>query len=160
MKKSVVAAAVVVALGGLGIAAVPLVERHGASRIKAEIERGDMVKVAEVEVGLFGRRVVLVDLQSRRIGTLGIGRWEASGLAWPLGELLQGRTPLTGFRLGDPLQAGRIELSDIHLVEPPGGATWTIGSLVIEGFDLDRDDGQNANPFLYTMLVARIPGAL
>ena len=161
MKKSVIAAVVVIALVGLGVAAVPLAEKHAASRIKAEIERDGMVKIAEVEVGLFDRRVTLIDLQSKRLGgTLSIRRWEASGLAWPLGELLQGRTPLTGFHLGDPLQAGRVELNDVRMADPPGGATWSIGLLVIEGIDLARYDGQIASPYSYTMLVARIAGAL
>lgn len=160
MKKGVIAAAVVAALVGLGAAAVPLVERYAADRIKAELERDGTTKVAEVEVGLFARGVTLVGLQSKRAGTLSIGRWQASGLAWPIGELLQGRTPLTGFRLGDPLQASRIELTDVRMAEPPLGATWSIGSLVIEGFDLNRYDGHIASPYVYTALVARIAGAL
>ena len=159
MRKTVIAAVVVVVLAGLGVAVVPLVERHAAGQIKAEIERDGMAKVAEVEVGLFDRRVALNGLHSRRVGELAIRRWEASGLAWPLGELLQGRTPMTGFRLGDPLQASRIELSDVRMADP-AGATWSVGSLVIEGLDLARYDGNIAGPSAYTTLVARIMGAL
>ena len=111
MKKSVIAIAGVVVLAGAAVAAVPILEEHAAGRIKTEIERGGTAKVGKVEVGLFGRRVTLVDLKSASSGAeLAIGRWQASGLAWPLAELLHGRTPLAGFRWGDPLQADRIEL--------------------------------------------------
>ncbi len=161
MRKRVVAIVVVAALVGLAVAAVPLLEKYAASQIKAEIERDGTAKVAEVEVGLFARRVTLVGLRSGRMGgTLSIGRWDAAGLDWPLSELLAGRTPLTGFRLGDPLLAGRIELRDVRMAEPAGGAAWSVEQLVVEGLDLARYDGEIAGPYLYTMLVARLAGAL
>lgn len=160
MKKFAIAAAVVVVLliGGAG-AAVPLAERHAAAQIKADMERDGSTTVGAVEVGLLDRRILLTNLHSRQSGDVTIGRWQASGVAWPLDELLKGRTPLSGLRLGDPLQAARIELNDLQGVEE--GASWSIGSMVIEDFDLGRYDPPPAgSDNELTHLGARAAGAL
>ncbi len=70
-------------------------------------------------------------------------RWEASGLAWPLGELLHGRTPLSGLRLGDPIRAQRVEADDLHVTTLDGQA-WTFGKVLFEGLDLERFDADLA----------------
>ena len=100
MKKSVIAAAAVIALAGAVVAAVPIVQTYAADRIKAEIERDGATKVGAVEVGLFDRRITLQGIKSAGEAELSVGRWEASGLAWPLGELLRGRTPLADVCVG------------------------------------------------------------
>jgi hypothetical protein len=161
VKKKVIAALVVVALVGAAVAAVPIVESHAAGRIKAEIERDGSTKVGGVEVGLFERRLALVDLKSTSGAELSVGRWEASGLAWPLGELLSGRTPLAGFRWGDPLQADRIELKDVRLVDSAVNSGWSMASFVMEGFDLARFDASyQGGGYRFQTLVARALGAL
>jgi hypothetical protein len=160
VKKKVIAALVVVALVGAAVAAVPIVESHAAGRIKAEIERDGSTKVGGVEVGLFERRLALVDLKSTSGAELSVGRWEASGLAWPLGELLSGRTPLAGFRWGDPLQADRIELKDVRLVDSAVNSGWSMASFVMEGFDLARFDAGYQGGYRFQTLVARALGAL
>src|SRR5260370_30314468 len=91
---------------GLGAAAVPLDEEYSARQIKAGIGLDGAATVEAVEVGLFSRRVTLHNLHAWRVGDITIGRWEASGLSWPLGELLQGRTPPSRLRLGEPVPAG------------------------------------------------------
>ena len=110
MRKSLVAALAVVAVAGAAVAAVPLVEHHAAQQIKADIER-DGTKVGAVSVGLFDRRIVLDDLQARGEGDITIGRWEASGLAWPMSELIKGRTPFAGLALGVALMRARRSLA-------------------------------------------------
>ena len=87
MKKKVIAALAAVVIVGAAVAAVPIVESHAAASIKTEIERDGGTKVGSVEVGLFERRITLLDLKSTGGAALSVGRWEASGLAWPLGEL-------------------------------------------------------------------------
>ncbi|HEX9327490.1 MAG TPA: hypothetical protein VF915_13280, partial [Reyranella sp.] len=89
MKKSVIALVAVVVLAGTAVAAVPVIERHAAAGIKSEIERGGTTKVDEVSVGLLARRITLLNLKSKSAAEeLSVGRWQASGLAWPLSELL------------------------------------------------------------------------
>ncbi len=161
MKKKVIAVVAVVALVGAAIAAVPIVESHAAGQIKTEIERDGAVKVGNVEVGLFERRITLLDLKSSSGAELSVGRWEASGLAWPLGELIRGRTPLAGFNWGDPLQADRIELRDVRLVDSAANSGWSMGSLIMEGFDLARYDARyQGGDYKFQALVARALGAL
>ncbi len=112
MNTKVIAALAVVVLAGAAVAAVPIVESHAAASIKTEIERDGTTKVGTVEVGLFERRVALLDLKSTGDAALSVGRWEASGLAWPLGELIRGRTPLAGSssrRAQRPVLAARLE---------------------------------------------------
>jgi hypothetical protein len=160
VKKKVIAAVAVIVLAGAAVAAVPIVESHAAARIKAEIERDGATKVGNVEVGLLDRRIALLDLKSTGGPQLSVGRWQASGLAWPLDELLRGRTPLAGFQWGDPLRAERIELSDVRLVDSAANSGWSVGSLVMEGFDLARYDPQYQGDYRFQALVARALGAL
>ena len=65
MRKSVIALIAVVVLAGAAVAAVPVIERHAAASIKSEIERNGTAKVDEVSVGLFARRVTLLNLKSK-----------------------------------------------------------------------------------------------
>ena len=157
MRKSAVAAAAVIVILGLGAAALPLAEEYSARQIKAGIQLGGST-VETVEVGFLSRRVTLGNLHVRQVGDVSIGRWEASGLSWPLGELLRGRSPLLGLRLGDPLQARHLELADLRIVDD--GATWTIGSLIVDGFDLARYDTTGVGPLQFGPLAARIARAL
>lgn len=157
MRKSLVAALAVVVVAGVAVAAVPLIERHAAQQIKADIERDGTTKVDSVEVGLFDRKIVLNDLRGVRVGEIGIGRWEASGLAWPIAELAKGRTPLAGITLGDPLQAKHLEVRDLHTVQDQ--SRLSVASLAIDDFNLDRYDAA-VGPGQYSHLVARIAGAL
>ena len=157
MKKFAIAATAVIVIVGLGAAALPLVEQYSARQIKAGIEQGGAT-VETVEVGLLGRRVTLRNLHVRQVGDLSVGRWEASGLSWPLVELLQGRTPLTGLQLGDPLQAGHLELKDLRIVED--GATWNIGSFAVDGFNLARYEVADLGALQFSALAARIAAAL
>ena len=160
MKKGVIATVILIALIGAGVAAVPLVERYAAERIRAEIERDGAATVGSVEVGLFDRRITLIDIKSNSTAEISAGRWEASGLAWPLGEFLRGRTPLAGFRWGDPLQAERVELRDARVVDSTAGSSWSMGSLVVEGLDIGRYDGNYDGSYRFQVLTARLLGAL
>jgi hypothetical protein len=156
VRKALVAALAAVVVAGAAGAAVPVVERRAAAQIKADIER-DGGKVGSVEVGLFARKIVLNDLQAKPYGEVTIGHWEASGLAWPIGELIRGRTPLAGLAPGDPLNADHVRLSDVKLVADKG--TWSIGSVEISDFHLDRYDAAvGAGQFSH--LAARIASAL
>ena len=157
MRKSVVVTAAVIVIVGLGAAALPLAEEYSARQIKAGIEAGGTT-VDAVDVGFFGRRITLRNLHSRQVGDLSIGRWEASGLSWPLGELLRGRSPLSGLQIGDPLQARHLELTDLRIVDD--GAAWNIASLVVDGLDLERYDTTGLGPLQFGTLAARIGKAL
>jgi hypothetical protein len=158
VKKAVVATAAVIAVAGLAVAAVPLAEEYSARQIKVGIELDGAATVETVEVGLFTRSVTMHNLHVRRVGDVNIGRWQASGLAWPLGELLQGRTPLSGLRLGDPLRAGHLELADVRIID--SDAIWNIGSLTIDGLDLGRYDIAGIGPMQFSTLSARMAAVL
>jgi len=158
VRKSVIATAAVIAVAGLAVAAVPLAEEYSARQIKAGIELDGAATVERVEVGLFSRSVTMHNLHSRRVGDVNIGRWQASGLAWPLGELLRGRTPLSGLRLGDPLRAGRLELADVRIID--SDSIWNIGSLTVDGLDLGRYDVAGVGPMQFSTLSARMASVL
>jgi hypothetical protein len=158
VKKSVVATTAVIVIVGLGVAAVPLAEEYSARQIKAGIELDGAATVEAVEVGFFSRRMTMHNLHAWRVGDVTIGRWEASGLSWPLGELLQGRMPLSGLRLGDPLQAGHLEVKDLRIAAD--GAAWNIGWLTIDGLDLGRYDTAGLGAMQFSALAARIASAL
>ncbi|MDI1283319.1 MAG: hypothetical protein PSV46_02890 [Reyranella sp.] len=160
MKKGIIAGIAAVALAGIVAAAFPLVEGFAASRIKAEIERNGATTVGQVEVGLLARRVMLADVKSSHAAGLSIGRWEASGLGWPLAELLRGRTPLAGFQWGSPLQADRVELQQIRFGDRGIAGTWSVESLVLEGLDLARFDASDDGPYHDVVLLARAMRAL
>lgn len=161
MRKSVIAMIAVVVVAGAAVAAVPVIERHAAAGIRSEIERAGTAKVDEVSVGLLARRVTLLNLKSKSaVEELSVGRWEASGLAWPIGELLAGRTPLAGFRWGDPLQAARVELENVQMADKATGGRWSMDALVIEDLDLARYDARYDGMFRFAALTARAMGAL
>ncbi|MBM3650174.1 MAG: hypothetical protein FJX11_20550 [Alphaproteobacteria bacterium] len=160
MRKSLAAIIVGVVVVAAVLAAVPAVERHAALEIKREIERRGAVKVDAVEVGLFGRRLKLSNLRTVAAAEISIGRLEASGLAWPLAELLRGRTPLAGFRWGDPLSADRIELENVQVVDPVGGSRLGLDALLVDRLDLSRYDGEAEGPDRARMLAARVLAAL
>ena len=157
MRKSLVAALAVVVVAGAALAAVPLVERHAARQIKADLERDGATKVGSVEVGLFARKIVMHDLKAARVGEIDIGRWEASGLAWPLGELVKGNTPLAGLKLGDPLQAKHLEVRDLAMVQDR--TRWSVASVAVDDFNLERYDPA-VGPGQFSHLTARILAAL
>jgi len=140
VKKSAIAAAAVIALVGAAAAAVPVVERLAAAQVKSGIESDGVTKIGSVEIGLFDRRITLHDLKSAGPSDVSVGRWQASGLTWPLGELLRGRTPIVGFQWGDPLRAERVELQDLRLVDRAAGSRWSMDWLGIDGLDLARFD--------------------
>lgn len=161
MKKLVIAALVAVALASAAVAALPLAETYLAGRIRSEVERGGTVTVGEVEVGLLDRRITLHDVKPARAGSgLSAARWQLSGMAWPLEELLRGRTPLSGLRLGDPVKAGRVEVDKLQ-VALPNGERWNFGSLLLEDVDLARFDADvPPGPAQFAVLSARIVAAL
>lgn len=160
MKKRYIAGIAVAAVVALAAAAVPLIENHAAGRIKAEIERDGSTGVESVEVGLLARSVAILDLRSRQSDEVAIRRWEATGLAWPLAELMRGRTPLTGWKLGDPLNAERVEVEGLRIVNP-GGPAWSFDRLLLEGFELARYDANvGGGPNRFTFLGARVLAAL
>ena len=160
MKKGVIAGIVAIALAGIVAASIPFAEKFASAVIKAEIERGGTATVGRVEVGFLARRVVLADIRSSQGAGMSVGRWEASGLGWPLAELLQGRTPLGGFRWGSPLQADRIELQRVHLGDWGAGGTWSVEALVLEGLDLARFDASEDGPYRDQVVLARAMTAL
>jgi hypothetical protein len=163
MRKSatVAAAAIfVVVLAGLGVAGMPMAENYLATRIKAEVEAAGVLAVGAVEVGLLDRRVTLLDVHSKQIGGVTAGRWEASGLAWPIGELLRGHSPLAGLRLGDPFQARHLEFRDLR-VALPGGQEWKVGTIAMDGLDLGRFDADvPPSAFQTAALTARMANVL
>ena len=72
--------------------------------------------------------------------------------------MLRGRSPLSGLQLGDPLQAGHLELTDLRIVDD--SAAWSIGSLIVDGFDLARYDTTGVGPLQFGTIAARIGKAL
>jgi hypothetical protein len=157
VRKALIALSIVAVLVVAALAAVPIVERHAADQIKSQIERNGAATVDEVSVGLFERRIRLLNLRTAEVS---VGRWEVSGLAWPIGELLAGRTPLAGFRWGDPLAADRVELEAVKVTDPGSGGTSSMDALLIDGFSLGRYDGRYEGAFPFAVLTARAMGAL
>jgi hypothetical protein len=139
MRKIIIAGAFVVALVAAAAVALPVAENYFAANIKAQLDRDGFISAGSVEVGLLERRITLHDVHSRQLNGITASRWEASGLAWPLDELLHGRTPLSGLRLGDPIQAQKIEADDLHVTTMDGQA-WSFGKVLFEGVDLGRFD--------------------
>jgi hypothetical protein len=136
VRKGLVAALAVVVVAGAAVVAVPVVERRAAQQIKADMERDGQTTVGSVEVGLFDRKISVNDMHLKQPGDISIGRWEASGLAWPMSELLAGRTPFSGVKLGDPFQAGHLELHDLKIVDK--NMQSTIASVVADDLRLER----------------------
>jgi hypothetical protein len=160
VRRAAIAAAAAIVVVGLGAASVPLAEAWIGDRIKAEIERNGAATVERVEVGLFDRRITLVNVRSQEVGAFTARRVEASGLSGSFGDFLQGRTPLSDFRLGEPLRADHLQVVDARLSDRSDDGAWSVASLVADGVDLARYDPQAAGPRRIPVLVARIAGAL
>ncbi len=159
MRKGIIAGLVLLGLIGICLAAVPLVQIQIADLLKAEIERSGTTKVGTVEVALFDRQVVLLDVKSTRpAGEMTIARIDVAGLDWPIGELLQGRTPLQGIQWGDPLQAKRLEVKDFRAVDRITQVS--LASMVVDDFDLDRFDPGEGGPHADRQRVTRALAAL
>ena len=153
------AAVVAVVAGGI-VVAVPLVEQHAARQIKEEIERDGIATVESVSVGLLDRRIALVDIRNRRVEGFSAASWTVTGLSWPLTEIVRGRLPLGGLKLGDPIRAERIEVRDFALSDGSGSG-WKFGHLLIEGVDLQRYDPEvGSSLYGATILGARVLSAL
>ena len=165
MKKAAFATAALIILVAASIfVGLPLADKQVAAELRAELERSGEVKVGAVEVGLLGRRVVLSDLTIAG-GTgadfeLTAAHFEVQGLSWPLAELLRGRTPFSGFRWGDPLQAARVDARDVRLVDDAAMTEWRTASIVAEDVDLARFDGDVAGGDGGVELPARALAAL
>ncbi|MFZ5781516.1 MAG: hypothetical protein ACOY4R_15085 [Pseudomonadota bacterium] len=155
MRRLLFVAVIVLVIVGAAVAAVPFIERHAAERLKQAIERDGSATVAAVEIGLLDRSMTLRDLRVRGVTEVGIGQGTVSGLSWPWSELLEGRTPLSGFRFGDPLQASHVELRDLSIADPAAGRTWTIDWLMIDGFDLARFEPADMGPHALQISIAR-----
>lgn len=153
-------AALVAVLGGGAVVAVPLVEEYSARQIKEQFEAEGLVTVERVSVGLFERRVELTNVRGRGAEGYSAALWSASGLAWPLTEIVRGRLPLEGLKVGDPIKAERIEVRDFNLSDVSGNA-WKFGRVSIEGVELARYDS-DVGPGRYglTVLGARALAAL
>jgi hypothetical protein len=159
MKKGIAAALVVLGLVGICLAAIPIIQIRVADLLKAEIERDGASKVGSVEVALFDRQIILLDVKTTRPdGNMTIGRVDASGLDWPIREFLQGRTPFQGIRWGDPLQAKRLEVQDFRVVDQVTQVS--LASMVVENFDLDRFDPGESGPQAERQRVVRALAAL
>ncbi len=159
MKRSIIVLGAVVALIGIGAAAVPFAEDFVASRLKAGLARKG-VQVETVTVGLLDRSVALRNVAGGPNGELKVDEWQASGLAWPLDELLNGRLPFRGLNWGDPLHVARLHLRNFRLAQPDAGNSWTIGELTGANIDLPRYDSTYEGPFRNEVMMARLLGAL
>lgn len=159
MRKSVVALGAVLALIGIGAAAIPFAESFAASRLKAGLAQNG-VQVETVTVGLLDRSIALRNVAGGPNGELKVDEWQASGLAWPLDELLQGRLPLRGLSWGDPLQVARLHLRNFRLAQPDAGNSWTIGEMTGTNIDLPRYDATYEGPFRNEVMMARFLAAL
>jgi len=159
VRKVLVVILAVLIVGLLGAAALPMAERYAAGQIKTALEQDGQTSVGAVEVGLLSRRVTLTDVRSQAFGGLTARRWEVRGLPESLGDLLEGRTPLTDFKLGDPLRADHFELADARFTDPDG-SNWSIGSLSVDGLDLAPYDPNAVGPYQLQILTARIAKAL
>ncbi|MFN4016872.1 MAG: hypothetical protein ACK4JB_16145 [Reyranella sp.] len=159
MRKSVVALGAVLAVVGIGAGAIPFAEGFAASRLKASLAQSG-VEVEAVTVGLIDRSVVLRNVAAGPNGELKVEEWQASGLAWPLAELLKGRLPLRGLSWGDPLHVARLHLRNFRLAQPDAGNSWTIGELTAINIDLPRYDSTYEGPFRNEVMLARLLGAL
>lgn len=160
MRKIVIAVALVVAVIAGAAVSLPVAEKYFADSMKAQIDRDGVLSVSSIEVGLLDRRITFHDLRSKQLNGITATRWEVSGLAWPLDELLKGRTPLSGLRLGDPLRAQKIEVQDLR-VTALDGQSWRLGKVLLEGVDLERFDADAAPGALQpSVLGARLVRAL
>ncbi len=160
MRKSAVAVAAVIVVAGLGVAAVPVVERHAADNIKREIESDGITTVETVKVGLFDRSITLEGTRVKGPSPISFQLASISGLAWPLAELVKGHTPFDGWKPGDPVHARRFELRDVKYSEPTGRA-WSLASIVASDVELGRYDVEiGPTPYRDLVLAARFMRAV
>ncbi|MEI6204155.1 MAG: hypothetical protein WCP68_19585, partial [Enhydrobacter sp.] len=160
MRKIVIAAAFVVALIAGAALSLPVAEKYFADSMRAQIDRDGVLSVGSIEVGLLDRRITFHDLRSKQVSGMTATRWEVSGLAWPLAELLKGRTPLSGLSLGDPLRAQKIEVDNLR-VTAMDGQSWRFNKVLMEGVDLERFDADVVSGALQpAVLGARLIRAL
>jgi len=159
VRKSVVALGAVLALVAIGAAAIPFAESFAASRLKAGLAQNG-IQVETVTVGLLDRSIALGNVTGGPNGELKVEEWQATGLAWPLHELLKGRLPLRGLNWGDPLHVARLHLRGFRLAQPDAGNSWTIGELTGTNIDLPRYDATYEGPFRNEVMMARLLGAL
>lgn len=160
MRATTLVAGAAVVLAVAGTACVPLAEKFLAGKIKAEFERSGQVSVATVEVGLLDRSLVLEDVRSHFAGSLTARKWQASGLAWSLSDVMAGHLPTFGLQPGDPFHARRIEITDLEFVEPSRGGRWSVASLAMDEVDLARYDPAVPDPYAGSVRTARIVEAL
>jgi len=159
VRKSVVALGAVLAVMAIGAAAIPFAESFAATRIKASLAQNG-VQVETITVGLLDRSIALRNVTGGPNGELKVDEWQASGLAWPLDELLKGRLPLRGLNWGDPLHVARLHVRNFRLAQPDAGNSWTIGELTGTSIDLPRYDATYEGPFRNEVMMARLLGAL
>lgn len=161
MKKVLaVVASLLVVLGAGAALSVPYLERHAAAQLKEAIEHDGVASVDAVEVGLLDRSVELRNLRNKQVAGIAASKWSASGIAWPLADLLRGRLPLDGWRLGDPLRADSVEAHDVTLTDDSGNG-WKFGHLLLKGVELERYDADlGTSPFRFAILGARALQAL
>lgn len=159
MKKALVALGAVIALIGIGAAAIPFAEDLAARRLKEGLAR-EGVRVETVRIGFLDRSIRLSGVAGGPNAELAIAEWEATGLAWPLEELLKGRVPFAGLSWGDPLHVARLRLRNLRLAQPDEGGAWTIGELTATGVDLPRYDSAYEGFHRTEVMIARLLGAL
>lgn len=159
MRKAVVVIGAIAAVIGIGAAAIPFAEQYAGQHLKAGLEQGG-VQVETVKVGFLNRSISLGGVAGGPNGELKIDEWQASGLAWPLDELLKGRSPIGGLAWGDPLRVARLHIRNFRLAQPSAGDSWTIGELTGTDIDLPRYDSNYEGPFRNEVMVARLLGAL
>lgn len=151
-------------VGGVvaAVQAIPLVEQHLVRQIRARLEQRADIKVTEISIDLLKRRITLIEaavwahLDEEPV--MAAERVEVRGVGWPLAELLAGRTPFSGWKLGDPVNAERIEALNL-MVNEGQGVKWNAESAVIEGVELSRyraDQPALGAHFLSALKVRRI----
>jgi len=159
VRKALVVVGAVVALIGIGAAAIPFAEDVAARRLKEGLAR-EGVQAETVKVSFLDRSIRLSGVAGGPNAELAIADWEASGLAWPLDELLKGRVPFAGLSWGDPLHVARLHMRNFRLAQPDVGGSWTIGELTATGVDLPRYDAVYEGPHRSEAMIARLLGAL
>ena len=141
MKRAlVVVVAVLAAVTAAAVVGRPVAERWLAAGFKASLERDGVTRADAVSVDLLERRITVLGLKGRSGLELRIGRLDVSGIAWPVGELLRGRTPLAGLGWGDPLMLGRVELEKVKVASRSNELQWDIDRIVLDDVALARHD--------------------
>ncbi len=159
MRKPLIAVVAILAVVGALVALVPVAERLAAGRLKSELQK-EGIKVESAEVGLLERRVRLVNVVGGPGAELSIGEWQASGIDWPLGELLAGRLPVTGLAWGDPLHVADFHMRAFRLGDPDEGGAWSLSELHARNLDLPRYDSAYDGPHRNQVMIARLLKAL